>query len=174
MPSTLFCLGMGVVLFSLAPPTLSFSRGASRTSCQEMIPGHIRAQPQDPQHSFVTLRTSASSYLPGQLITGSNLIFISSNFDLHLLASTWSINILSVNSQKKLLSTVCTPKYSYFNSLSSTWSIDCDYIWTSWQLPKVKPNHLVLPPGGWLQYRSCLMVGTFIPFINWVPHLTNS
>ncbi|XP_060922617.1 reelin domain-containing protein 1-like [Limanda limanda] len=67
MPSTLLCLG--VVLFSLAPPTLSFSRGASRTSCQEMIPGHIRAQPQDPFHSFVTLRTSASSYLPGQLIT---------------------------------------------------------------------------------------------------------
>nr|XP_019950996.1 PREDICTED: flocculation protein FLO11-like [Paralichthys olivaceus] len=69
MPSTLLCFGVGVVLFSLAPSTLSFSRGASHTSCQEMIPGHIRAQPQDPQHSFVSLRTSASSYLPGQLIT---------------------------------------------------------------------------------------------------------
>ncbi|XP_069375070.1 uncharacterized protein [Paralichthys olivaceus] len=69
MPSTLLCFGVGVVLFSLAPSTMSFSRGASHTSCQEMIPGHIRAQPQDPQHSFVSLRTSASSYLPGQLIT---------------------------------------------------------------------------------------------------------
>ncbi|XP_047192317.1 mucin-5AC-like [Scophthalmus maximus] len=69
MRSTLHCFGMGVVLFSLAPSTMSFSRGASHTSCQDMIPGHIRAQPQDPRHSYVTLRTSASSYLPGQFIT---------------------------------------------------------------------------------------------------------
>uniref|UniRef100_A0A3B4VQP0 Reeler domain containing 1 n=1 Tax=Seriola dumerili TaxID=41447 RepID=A0A3B4VQP0_SERDU len=69
MQSTLHCFGVGVVLLSLAPPSVSFSRGASHTSCQEMIPGHIRAQPQDPQHSHVTLRTSASSYLPGQLVT---------------------------------------------------------------------------------------------------------
>ncbi|KAE8279422.1 hypothetical protein D5F01_LYC23011 [Larimichthys crocea] len=34
-----------------------------------MIPGHIRAQPLDPQRSHVTLRASASSYLPGQLVT---------------------------------------------------------------------------------------------------------
>ncbi|CAK6977538.1 mucin-5AC-like [Scomber scombrus] len=61
--------GVGVVLLSLAPSTSSFSRGANQASCQEMIPGHIRAQPQDPQHSHVTLRTSASSYLPGQLVT---------------------------------------------------------------------------------------------------------
>ncbi|XP_074555308.1 uncharacterized protein reeld1 [Halichoeres trimaculatus] len=61
--------GVGVILFSLAPPTLAFSRGASKSSCQEMTPGHIRAQPQDPEQSHVTLRTSASSYLPGQLVT---------------------------------------------------------------------------------------------------------
>ncbi|XP_070711279.1 reelin domain-containing protein 1-like [Pempheris klunzingeri] len=69
MRSTLHCFGVGVVLFSLAPPSLSFSRGASQASCLEMIPGHIRAQPLDPRHSHVTLRTSASSYLPGQLVT---------------------------------------------------------------------------------------------------------
>ncbi|XP_076581706.1 reeler domain containing 1 [Chaetodon auriga] len=69
MQSTLHCLGVGMVLFSLARSALSFSHGASHASCQEMIPGHIRAQPLDPQHSHVTLRTSASSYLPGQLVT---------------------------------------------------------------------------------------------------------
>ncbi|XP_039997512.1 reelin domain-containing protein 1 [Xiphias gladius] len=53
----------------MALPAAPFSRGASHASCQEMIPGHIRAQPQDPQHSHVTLRASASSYLPGQLVT---------------------------------------------------------------------------------------------------------
>ncbi|XP_070849855.1 reelin domain-containing protein 1-like [Chaetodon trifascialis] len=69
MQSTLHCLGVGMVLLSLARSALSFSHGASRASCQGMIPGHIRAQPLDPQHSHVTLRTSASSYLPGQLVT---------------------------------------------------------------------------------------------------------
>ncbi|XP_029137876.2 uncharacterized protein [Labrus bergylta] len=70
MQSTLYCFGLvGVVLLTLATPTLAFSRGASKASCHEMVPGHIRAQPQDPQHSHVTLRTSASSYLPGQLVT---------------------------------------------------------------------------------------------------------
>ncbi|KAM3591142.1 uncharacterized protein V6R79_023257 [Siganus canaliculatus] len=34
-----------------------------------MIPGHIRAHPLDPRHRHVALRTSASAYLPGQLIT---------------------------------------------------------------------------------------------------------
>ncbi|XP_039677827.1 flocculation protein FLO11-like [Perca fluviatilis] len=58
-----------MVLLSLAKSTLTFSRGANHASCRDMIPGHIRAQPQDPQRSHVTLRTSASSYLPGQLIT---------------------------------------------------------------------------------------------------------
>nr|XP_033465500.1 reelin domain-containing protein 1-like [Epinephelus lanceolatus] len=69
MQPTLQCFGVGVVLLSLAPPTMSFSRGASHVSCREMIPGHISAQPQDPQRSHVTLHTSASSYLPGQLVT---------------------------------------------------------------------------------------------------------
>lgn len=67
--------GVGVVLFSLASSALSFSRGASHASCQEMIPGHIRAQPLDPENSHVTLRTSASSYLPGQLVTGSTDLY---------------------------------------------------------------------------------------------------
>lgn len=71
MQSTLHCFRFGVVLLSLASSTLSFSHGAGRASCQEMIPGHIRAQPLDPQHSHVTLRTSASSYLPGHLLTGT-------------------------------------------------------------------------------------------------------
>uniref|UniRef100_A0A3Q3IYQ1 Reelin domain-containing protein n=1 Tax=Monopterus albus TaxID=43700 RepID=A0A3Q3IYQ1_MONAL len=69
MRSTLHCFGVGVVLFSLVPSILPFSRGANHASCQEMIPGHISAQPQYLQHSHITLRTSASSYLPGQLLT---------------------------------------------------------------------------------------------------------
>ncbi|KAK2899660.1 hypothetical protein Q8A73_012789 [Channa argus] len=48
---------------------MSFSHGANRASCREMIPGHIQAHPQNPQHSQFSLQTSASSYLPGQLIT---------------------------------------------------------------------------------------------------------
>ncbi|XP_022069207.2 mucin-5AC-like [Acanthochromis polyacanthus] len=69
MSSTLRCFGVGVVLFSLALPTLPFSRGASPASCQGMTPVHIRAHPQDPQISYVSIRTSASTYLPGQLVT---------------------------------------------------------------------------------------------------------
>uniref|UniRef100_A0A3Q4GA08 Reeler domain containing 1 n=1 Tax=Neolamprologus brichardi TaxID=32507 RepID=A0A3Q4GA08_NEOBR len=69
MLSTLHCLGVCAVLFLLAPPTTSFSGGASHASCQEMIPSHIRAHSQDSQHRQVTIRTSASSYLPGQFIT---------------------------------------------------------------------------------------------------------
>uniref|UniRef100_A0A3Q2ZSB0 Reeler domain containing 1 n=1 Tax=Kryptolebias marmoratus TaxID=37003 RepID=A0A3Q2ZSB0_KRYMA len=60
----------GVVAFCwLAPPTVAFSHGGSPASCQEMIPGHIQAHPLDLGHSSVTVHTSASSYLPGQLIT---------------------------------------------------------------------------------------------------------
>lgn len=70
MRSTLQVLVLVLVLLSLVPPTSSFSRGATRASCQEMVPGHIRAQPLDPRLSHVTLRSSASSYLPGQLVTG--------------------------------------------------------------------------------------------------------
>uniref|UniRef100_A0A8K9XTC7 Reelin domain-containing protein n=1 Tax=Oncorhynchus mykiss TaxID=8022 RepID=A0A8K9XTC7_ONCMY len=55
--------------FSLTRPTLGFSRGASPASCLEMSPGHIRAQPQDPHHSHITLYTSASTYLPGDTVT---------------------------------------------------------------------------------------------------------
>ncbi|CAL8383910.1 unnamed protein product, partial [Arctogadus glacialis] len=62
------CIWVGVAL-CLATPTLAFSHGAGHTSCQGMRPGHIRAQPQEQQHSHVILRTSASSYLPGQLVT---------------------------------------------------------------------------------------------------------
>uniref|UniRef100_A0A3Q3LAF2 Reeler domain containing 1 n=1 Tax=Mastacembelus armatus TaxID=205130 RepID=A0A3Q3LAF2_9TELE len=69
MQPTLDCFGVGVVLFLLAPLTGSFSRGANQASCQEMTPGHISAQPLYLQHSHVTLHTSASSYLPGQLLT---------------------------------------------------------------------------------------------------------
>lgn len=76
MQSALHCLRVVVVLLSLAPSTQSFSHGASHASCQEMIPGHIRAQSLDPQQSYVTLHTSASSYLSGQLVTGSGqLVF---------------------------------------------------------------------------------------------------
>ncbi|XP_054609401.1 mucin-2-like [Dunckerocampus dactyliophorus] len=64
----LLYLGMAVV-FSLAVPVTAFSRGAGPASCKRMNPGHIRAQPQDPQQSHVTIRTSVRSYLPGQLIT---------------------------------------------------------------------------------------------------------
>ncbi|KAI3375540.1 hypothetical protein L3Q82_003863 [Scortum barcoo] len=69
MLSTLHCFGFSVVLFSLAPFILAYSHGAGHASCREMTPGHIRAQPQAPMHSHVTLSASASSYLPGQLVT---------------------------------------------------------------------------------------------------------
>uniref|UniRef100_A0A3Q1B0M0 Reelin domain-containing protein n=1 Tax=Amphiprion ocellaris TaxID=80972 RepID=A0A3Q1B0M0_AMPOC len=69
MSSTLRCFGVGVVLFSLASSTSQFSHGASPASCQGMTPVHIRAHPQDPQNSYVSIRTSASTYLPGQLVT---------------------------------------------------------------------------------------------------------
>ncbi|CAL8377793.1 unnamed protein product [Gadus morhua 'NCC'] len=62
------CIWVGVAL-CLATPTLAFSHGAGHASCQGMRPGHIRAQPQEQQHSHVILRTSASYYLPGQLVT---------------------------------------------------------------------------------------------------------
>lgn len=74
MWSRISCYGVCVLLLSLASSALSFSCGASQASCQEMIPGHIRAHPLDPQHSHVSLRLSAPSYLPGQLITGSSQI----------------------------------------------------------------------------------------------------
>ncbi|XP_027893461.1 reelin domain-containing protein 1 [Xiphophorus couchianus] len=71
MSSNLLLWGGAVLLCSMASPIVCFSHGASLTSCQEMIPGHIRAHPLDPKHSFITLHTSSSSYLPGQLITVS-------------------------------------------------------------------------------------------------------
>ncbi|XP_038586843.1 reelin domain-containing protein 1-like [Micropterus salmoides] len=55
---------------------MTFSRGASHASCQEMIPGHIRAQPQNLQHNHVTLRASASSYLPGQLFNVCFFVYV--------------------------------------------------------------------------------------------------
>lgn len=58
------------VFLCLVSSTLSFSRGASYASCQDMIPGHISAHPLDPQQNHITLRTSSSSYLPGQLLIG--------------------------------------------------------------------------------------------------------
>uniref|UniRef100_A0A673ABS5 Reelin domain-containing protein n=1 Tax=Sphaeramia orbicularis TaxID=375764 RepID=A0A673ABS5_9TELE len=62
-------MNLGVFFLFLAPPTLSFSHGARHASCWDMIPGHIRAHPQDPQRSHVTLHTSTSSYLPGHFVT---------------------------------------------------------------------------------------------------------
>ena len=69
------CIWVGVAL-CLATPTLAFSHGAGHASCQGMRPGHIRAQPQEQQHSHVILRTSASYYLPGQLVTGTILLLL--------------------------------------------------------------------------------------------------
>ncbi|XP_068164247.1 mucin-2-like [Antennarius striatus] len=68
---TSLCLVLSLVLslVLLVPPTRSFSSGAGHASCQGMIPTHIRAQPLDPRRSPVTLSASASSYLPGQLVT---------------------------------------------------------------------------------------------------------
>ncbi|XP_040929086.1 uncharacterized protein LOC114843610 [Betta splendens] len=71
MPSSLVRAGLVLVLvLVLVPPAAwSFSQGANDASCQEMVPGHIRAQRQNLQHSHISLRASAASYLPGQLIT---------------------------------------------------------------------------------------------------------
>lgn len=70
MQPTLGCLLAGAAFLSWASSTLAFSRGASYSSCQDMTPGHISAHPLDPKQNHITLRTSASSYLPGQLLTG--------------------------------------------------------------------------------------------------------
>ncbi|XP_077401441.1 reeler domain containing 1 [Vanacampus margaritifer] len=69
MQSSLLYLGATVILSCVALPVAAFSRGAGSAACQTMSPGHIRAQPQDPQQSHVTIRTSVRSYLPGQLVT---------------------------------------------------------------------------------------------------------
>ncbi|KAM7376957.1 hypothetical protein PAMA_013643 [Pampus argenteus] len=69
MKPSLHCFGISFVFLLSAPSTLSFSHGANHASCQDMTPGHIRAQPQDLHRSHVTLHTSASLYMPGQLIT---------------------------------------------------------------------------------------------------------
>lgn len=70
MQPTHHCFLAGAVFLSLVSSTLTFSRGASYASCQDMTPGHISAHPLDPKQNHITLRTSASSYLPGQLLTG--------------------------------------------------------------------------------------------------------
>ncbi|KAJ8383182.1 hypothetical protein SKAU_G00039600 [Synaphobranchus kaupii] len=59
------------VATSLSPllPAWAFSQGAKPSSCVNMEPGHIRAQPQDPRHSHVTLQTPAHTYLPGDTLT---------------------------------------------------------------------------------------------------------
>ncbi|XP_061525697.1 reelin domain-containing protein 1-like [Phycodurus eques] len=66
MASPLLYLATTVIL---SCAVAAFSRGAGPASCQTMSPGHIRAQPQDPKQSHVTIRTSLRSYLPGQLVT---------------------------------------------------------------------------------------------------------
>lgn len=70
MQPPLYCFLAGAVALSLVSSTLSFSRGAGYASCRDMIPGHISAHPLDPQHNHIALRTSSSSYLPGQLLIG--------------------------------------------------------------------------------------------------------
>ncbi|XP_049603459.1 uncharacterized protein [Syngnathus scovelli] len=69
MQSSLLHLRTTVILSCFVLPAAAFSRGAGPASCQAMSPGHIRVQPQDPQQSYVTIRTSVDSYLPGQLVT---------------------------------------------------------------------------------------------------------
>ncbi|XP_036407766.1 reelin domain-containing protein 1-like [Megalops cyprinoides] len=51
------------------PRARAFSQGAKPSSCLNMEPGHIRAQPQDPRHSHVTLQAGAGSYLPGDTVS---------------------------------------------------------------------------------------------------------
>ncbi|KAM9718325.1 uncharacterized protein reeld1 [Menidia menidia] len=69
MSATLLFSWLSLVLCLLAPPSASFSHGAGHAACLDMIPGHIRAHSLDPQHSYVSIRTSTLSYYPGQLIT---------------------------------------------------------------------------------------------------------
>lgn len=69
-PRPLRGFAVALLLLSLVPSALSFSRGASRASCWTMVPAHIVAQPQELHRGHVALRSSASSYLPGQFITG--------------------------------------------------------------------------------------------------------
>uniref|UniRef100_A0A671TQS1 Reeler domain containing 1 n=1 Tax=Sparus aurata TaxID=8175 RepID=A0A671TQS1_SPAAU len=90
-----FAVVQRIVSIVLAPSTQSFSHGASHASCQEMIPGHIRAQPLDPQQSHVTLHTSASSYLPGQLVTvtvRSSRDFMGFLLQALLVGGSWALN----------------------------------------------------------------------------------
>uniref|UniRef100_A0A8C2ZYI1 Reelin domain-containing protein n=1 Tax=Cyclopterus lumpus TaxID=8103 RepID=A0A8C2ZYI1_CYCLU len=63
MPRPLQCFGVAVVLLSLAPYGLAFSRGASRASCRDMIPVHIRAQPQNLKRvNYFYLSTNEFTY----------------------------------------------------------------------------------------------------------------
>ncbi|XP_029106000.1 reelin domain-containing protein 1 [Scleropages formosus] len=53
---------------SVTVPGRAFSTGAGRASCAHMKPDHIRAQPQDPRRTYVTLHTHTRSYLPGDTV----------------------------------------------------------------------------------------------------------
>ncbi|XP_077598551.1 uncharacterized protein LOC144213783 [Stigmatopora nigra] len=53
----------------LVAPARAFSHGAGPGACRTLSPGHIRVRPQEPRRSPVTVRASARSYRPGQLVT---------------------------------------------------------------------------------------------------------
>ncbi|XP_077445605.1 uncharacterized protein LOC144066132 [Stigmatopora argus] len=68
-PRWLFWAAAAAISCHLAAPVGAFSRGAGPASCRTMSPAHIRVRPQDPRRSLVTVRASARSYRPGQLVT---------------------------------------------------------------------------------------------------------
>lgn len=62
--------GWACAALCLASCSTAFSHGAGSVACQDMQPKHLQAQPQNPGTHHITIRTSRSSYLPGDIVPG--------------------------------------------------------------------------------------------------------
>ncbi|XP_042839761.1 reelin domain-containing protein 1 isoform X2 [Panthera tigris] len=60
--------GWACAALCLASCSTAFSHGAGSVACQDMQPKHLQAQPQNPGTHHITIHTSRSSYLPGDIV----------------------------------------------------------------------------------------------------------
>ncbi|XP_019276321.2 reelin domain-containing protein 1 [Panthera pardus] len=60
--------GWACAALCLASCSTAFSHGAGLVACQDMQPKHLQAQPQNPGTHHITIHTSRSSYLPGDIV----------------------------------------------------------------------------------------------------------